>query len=1195
MIVKSFITALQEPIQAEELQAVAKILFASAQKTSKHKKIRIEKTSEYTDFPKITSKKLHEKLSVQEAREGASFINDDPMRKLKLEGEMIVFYASYFPFRISLRAQGRYRHLKSTRFMSGTPWNYWGYRPDLITEDNLILDRAATGSILQVLLNRKNDIPTYLPQEATLEGAFEAIYQEKEERFAQGIFDAAAQFCQYKNLAVARAFMAFAKDKGLPFEGVLFFDSSSDQKGSGQFSALMENGDVIPIKSGTRAKDVEQATQKPMEAFFVYLGQENTTGTDLELPPKFQAVWTGDQTILMRTILQTLLRERDYFLEQDGAPLIPLAVLPHLARKQESPIDKLLAVAEINQGVASSDSLDRTFYNRVDQVFQDCFHDLAETKPLDQLALFCTLLSSLVQHETKDDPHNQFSGIDTEENYLEVFKLYVDAKIDRLDESLRVIQTQKSGDSSLPELAEICAKIKEELKQIKQEAESVLHRLPATKPTSGKIRDPIGTEVYQERQVDQEVEIDHIEEVLRQELLTYETIAHGPLREENLLSDEEMISFIEAIRKGKKGELKSLNEAFQAVQEYRQNYAFWSDALLVTENFRLLCEDPLPVFQPMQRPAKQILRIRTEEKQERLVFLSVKEGVHFADFLNRHYESNKDLLEHVHLFHPNRKVMEKNPHHPLPIEKPFMELVVQVNLFNGNLRLIDSNLYSIAKKWMNGDSVNEKESYIKLRVERNELERTVLYSSDLLKKNRGISAKIPLCQLRHKKSLFDPRLIPLMTNPDDILELTEDDLEYIIPTQVPHLDKGLIPFLGKKELIHAVTDLDFLSENQIPLISDQQIYDCPLDKVPFLEFHQLNDMDLANLANKQDFVDALSTKQIKGLRNPAFIPCIKDVNLKYLDNELVPSIPKERYTNNLSTQQLEAVPLENYSALTYKELDSLSPAKIRAIRDKSILIRIQEKINAIDPKVVHLLDKPQLKHLTQKELIEKVPLDDVDELIDTQYEHLTTAQAERLSAEAVQKNTNPKLLPKLLSETQAEHVPQDVLDKLDKATTQALQSPSLISRLKEQTQHLTQKQLVSATEKQFESYMSDQQVKEMTSPALIKRLPKKFFPLLTQDQAQELSETQEKEIEFTCILPLLSETQGRHVPQKVLDKLDSETTKALKAPSLIRRLKGQTKHLTQEQLVSASDEQFESHISDQQVKEMINPALIKRL
>ncbi|MCB1106568.1 MAG: DUF3638 domain-containing protein, partial [Chlamydiia bacterium] len=554
-IVKQFLTALQFDIGEDQVQFVGEKMLEAAE--SQKKSEDLKETAEYQSFSDMTGEDIELVKHLASAQKGANYVNQDPLRKLELEGETAAFYATYYAARLTRRPQGLRSYFSKLHLMGGTPWNYDGYHESYF--NHLRLDKGAVGSILQVLFNRAKTTHVYVPEDLILESVFEAIYEVHPERFIDAIFESGALFSHYKNKDFAITFMKFAKDKNLPFKGCVFFDSKGGNSTSSQFSAIV-NGFETPIPiHGTRPQDIKEATNLEKEELFFYLSERETTGTDLELPEDCLFLWTNDEGMLLRTLLQTLLRSRKFFYRQTGEAMIPKYMIPKLAR-EEGTLAAIIATAIMNQGVKKTESLDRSYHNWIDEVFMGNVRKkreevlrkkLSRQQTLENLEPLYTVYLPFIKLMTIDEPFLHHSGIEEEIDYIIDLKNYVERLKDRFKTSLHKAKVQFDRNRQATAIIENLEKEFQELlipqldnilnraqtihrEKLPETTTHIPYKDPKVKEAEGSA--PLDSEIFQERLIEREVERE-LESDLQIKLKEYENWNKGSTRNEEPWND----------------------------------------------------------------------------------------------------------------------------------------------------------------------------------------------------------------------------------------------------------------------------------------------------------------------------------------------------------------------------------------------------------------------------------------------------------------------------------------------------------------------------------------------------------------------------------------------------------------------------------------------------------------------------------
>ncbi|MCB1115608.1 MAG: DUF3638 domain-containing protein, partial [Chlamydiia bacterium] len=1035
-IIKHFVTALQFEISKDQIQFVQEKMMESANRDKVMEEIDMSATADYESFKAITDVSLTEISNPFKLAQAAQTVNSDPLKKLDIEGETANYYATYYPKRLTRRPQGQRNYFHKLHVMGGTPWNHDGYHDSYLKEKNLFLDQSAEGAILQILFNRAKTTQVLLPSELTLEAIFDLLFEKttKEDQFIGALFDAGAIFSRYSSRAFAETFVAFSKKKGLSFKGCLFFDQSKGKQ-KDQFSAMLQGfPEPIPIP-GTHKKDIEEATKHPIERFFISLGEKQVTGTDLECAPDLFFSWTVDEEILLRTILQTQLRARDLFYGQKGIAILPQHMQSKMIRtKSDNPLANIYATSIVNQGIKKADSLDRSYHNKLDQIFFDYLRVsrqeiLKENLSIEQakkkLGPLYEIFGPVAIQETIDDPFLHFAKREKTKPYINKLNKYSNNLKAQFDEAL--LNTKKKYNNDKEAQQQITQIENDYKKKILPQIEALLakamgsdaNKLPSTTVESTSIlpysdkkeaMENFDAEVYQEKYTEQSIN-QELEQSLHQELNFYKGLLFYGINRETLWQDKDCKLLTEAVyQEILATNIHLLNDHFSN-DKYQSDFRFWDCNIFVTTNLKQSL-DKATIFHPKAKPSRQILYIKTKHGNHRFILLTSQEGDALKPWLEAFYKQSKsEIQKSIFFIHPSKHLLVSNPHAFLPIDESFHRGLIQINLFGGTLSFIEKHYFAQAESWMeevaNSSSTttslrDKKEKFLKMRLEDAPEEKKVLYQTDLIEAASHLFKVQTLAKNSSEVSMKDPELIPKELDPKKINNFTKKEVASITPEQVPHIKSKFYRFLSKDELIQAVpidrvhllhgAQISAILPSQVKGVKNFTFYKLLLDK----QLAALSPSDFSDDQHLRNFCNQLTHDQLKSIANQDFIPFIPDISLPFLNNALVPHIPTEKY-RSLGPTQISSVPENNYQFLTGAQLDCLDDSLISKIQNPDIFNKLTTKLSKINPDLVEKLKPTKLKDLNAASHIQKINMKYIGSLIDTQYIHLSREQLTLLS------------------------------------------------------------------------------------------------------------------------------------------------------------------------------------------------------
>src|SRR5262249_41820144 len=151
------------------------------------------------------------------------------------------------------------------------------------------------------------------------------------------------------------------------------------------------DSDKPEFVGGTRTSDIDKKGLT-VEEYLVFADERHTTGTDVPLKADAIGMMTIDKDMLSRSLFQTIMRLRAFFLNQDGEFIIPEHVLnylsgqfPQLVPEQKNQQKDLQIVMSIllnaikNQAIAKAKNYFRSCKAKIDNLFRQ--HLLTELLP----------------------------------------------------------------------------------------------------------------------------------------------------------------------------------------------------------------------------------------------------------------------------------------------------------------------------------------------------------------------------------------------------------------------------------------------------------------------------------------------------------------------------------------------------------------------------------------------------------------------------------------------------------------------------------------------------------------------------------------------------------------------------------------------------------------------------------------------
>lgn len=264
--------------------------------------------------------------------------------------------------------------------------------------------------------------------------------------------------------------------------------------------------------------------------------------------------------------------------------------------------------------------------------------------------------------------------------------------------------------------------------------------------------------------------------------------------------------------------------------------------------------------------------------------------------------------------------------------------------------------------WAASSVVDAKRDFLRLRFAKIPIEQDILACSGLL--TGCVSEKRTLTTVASFEETtpveVNPAVIKAITDPYEILMLTQHQVPHIDPSQVPHVFPLLLRYLKTPEQIAAVPD------EKVPMLQESQVAMLPLEKVVFLKgVSQVQAVkrevfDLIQVVPPLRFIQALSIEQVGWITNPDWVPFLRFDMVKHLQEGLRSGYIER--VRALPTAQLELLPDSTLEHVTDR-WDELSESR---------LCRFQDAFLLKNPKIVNRLPKTRIGCIRDRELVKYV-------------------------------------------------------------------------------------------------------------------------------------------------------------------------------------------------------------------------------
>jgi len=247
-------------------------------------------------------------------------LSEDPEFKLEIIDDIILKDITYFSEVLrsnSLNHGGMY-HTK--RGMSGTPYNYTT-QPDDITFNEL-MSRGIDGITMDMLIRKQTPLRT-VGKVVSVDSLKDWFTQDADPARVRQLVDVGAFFRGIDNINVARMLAQYFKTDDT-FSDILYIMFFNEDNVLCALSVANPNN--IIIIGSTKKDDIQKATGCSPDNCFSYYDQVHTTGVDLPAGSQDRALVTASLDTTLRSLLQGVMRMRQFSEEQSVSVLMDTEV-----------------------------------------------------------------------------------------------------------------------------------------------------------------------------------------------------------------------------------------------------------------------------------------------------------------------------------------------------------------------------------------------------------------------------------------------------------------------------------------------------------------------------------------------------------------------------------------------------------------------------------------------------------------------------------------------------------------------------------------------------------------------------------------------------------------------------------------------------------------------------------------------------
>ena len=968
---KHFFTAIIQKIDPCQLSHIFDRFISEAKKELVVSRCTFQTTEAAKAFKELTGQELGQFRIDRDFDSVIKYLQADISKLLRIEAETALTYVGFYPEYYHSSAQALPNLVASPlKGMTGTPWNSDGYHPDL---QQISSDLGAEGQVLYTLLEREKKTRIHTVQGLQLK---KLMHELKEmESFPDAILDMGALFKEHSIEKVACAYLQAALNKsGVRKKAVLFFHRRPGEQAADRLAVGRLIGDrwEVEFLTNTSEKALEEKGLHPDQCL-VFFDQRHTTGVDIPLPVQAHSVITASETVETRTLLQTVMRLRKFCSSQTADFLLHQDFFDQLRQENtQININDLLHLACKNLARKKAESLFHSFKQQIDEVFIEKYRQHMRTS--DVTPEITKIYEPLIKTKTCDQPYQQFFTNYEMKNPIDILKNYRQQRLDIFEKQRQAQNKGRTLAQEFKELQNLTSKVIERAQNKKNKLATLLSDRQNLQ----------GTEVEVEMQQEQEVEIEQeqeIEQELINELQRYQHRPETRRAQHQHWWDENnpqtsIQQFIEAIRNQDRAPLGGLLSASAVLKKVPYSSGRCFDQIFpvnvkLTAAMQRSYKTFLPIFHASQKIGESILVVENG-KDLTFVILSSPEASFFL--------KNDLEIEGVWLVNSSGKPY-KDTRFTLDLSEreDICEGLVMANLFLGRAAAIqdipDGKIY--AQIWIEGilGKESDRKDYLTLRsLNRPAIDQFNCFTHNL--NSHTVQGAL------HAQPLSKDD-IQNLTDRKKIFLLRQDQIQYIVPEQVPFIQNKLVPFLTRPELIQAVPidKLAFLTKEQMQDLSRDQVFTLKeSSQIHDLPQKVMEQLTFKDVSNNRGLSKHLTCQQIQWVKQTS-----TDVKLSLEDWRREDVQYKEKWSIFLCKKDIQLLESNEIVHVYHPILQYLTKTQVRQLDG------IQVK--RLPPgKVIQLLENRQIRYLEKPEQIESVVPDQVVLLSIQQMEYLKGQQ-----------------------------------------------------------------------------------------------------------------------------------------------------------------------------------------------------------
>ncbi|MCL6756374.1 MAG: DUF3638 domain-containing protein [Candidatus Rhabdochlamydia oedothoracis] len=717
-----FQTALSQKLSVDLVRAHAEKAYQGAQANELYTGTPFKQTQEAKKFFEITAVSLADIKDKNCLDRAVENINSNPNKILQVEAELAASLISYHSSYLNSNASHLVAQFASVTGFSGTPWNSSCYPKDLA--ENVLLDAGTEGRIVDVAYQKaeKNPQVIHVIQNTEVQEILKVCLENNPRKDQVTAFiDVAGLFKDYDNLYTAKQILK-SFEEGSRIECVLFFGRPSAQPGSSNTLMALKRGNLVPIVIGsTRVEDLKKQ-DIDSRSTFIYYDECHCEATDLPQIQNAVNLLSSDASIILRDLLQGMLRARGFLKGQDIEYVIHENTIKQL-NVQDKPTfeNAILNPSLINQAERKAKETYRTFLHEIDHVLcKSAWDQILDTSDPDEMIAYFKKYQMLFLHNSEIDPFKQYGNLLQKEVTQQALENYKQQRLQYWKQIQPDIHLQNV--------------VAGELTQVIQRASNCKFLPDSIEKTLSELGKEQEVELEQETElaVDTEVEKEleayqckDIDEPSRETTWQFDAITrNGFLQIQNELTEKKFS------RKRRFSDIPYTYRLSDCIKKYphqRPYYqVFEEQEILITENAVFTSCTLNSVFSHTQKPAHQVVIVKEQEKMHAII-LSIKEASTFKKYLVTNSRENMWLI----LPNGDKLSPALKKGSPLNIRQELLEHTTWVektlwfiNFFNGDMSYLAEHA-ELTKRLITEKNTELKTRFLNLKTIRDSKQKVI--------------------------------------------------------------------------------------------------------------------------------------------------------------------------------------------------------------------------------------------------------------------------------------------------------------------------------------------------------------------------------------------------------------------------------------------------------------------------------------